>query len=735
MLTITHSKDWEEYQKRIKDYAAAENEQRIDTKISLNDEEAILDNLLEMERNALVGNKDSYKRYPCISMFHETKESIEKTVAFRVLKQLPKGGNLHIHTSASWDAHEMIAEFSSGNNADNIYIYLGNAGKNHSKDSNFIHGKLFYFTDDAKELVLNWNKANFQEGRLCHLYEVPFDMNIEQLFTFSGKERMMTVDNAWDEFNVIFKRMSIILNIRKLFDVYYTKTFLKLIEDNISYVELRFGLTEFEDNHNYLLTENSINSVPSEEKVEESLKAIKKIADSLSDKITVRIIISGSRKLSTSSLDEDKSLAFLKYTSDWMSKDEYKKFIVGFDFVSEEDRNYTAKELAERIREYFKNATIPDMNFYFHDGETNWADNDNVMYATALGTNRIGHGYNLYRFPAVIDEVKKAEYGIEGDKQCCLEICPISNQELRYSSDLRTHPVSEYIKRGVPFVICSDDPQIFMNNGLTYDFWELYFSQPELVTLRTIKMAIQNSIEYSGMDDTTKNKVKTGWEQEWENTVHKIVFPNKDFENNEEMLLACAAMLYKYYDKLLAASDMTICYDLDGMKEKNGDFIRYTTVFFKKFQKIGISDENFIREHREYPNKHRAGIGDDGKFYPIEYFNVMYRIFCYLYGIKQSNISTLPNESSAESLVRRCAMLMSNYIDLFSGKAGDDMTKYEIPASELPKWKAIYTEMCSRGIIYNTLTRNFLPDDSGKFIGVYMMHLLYKCYEYLYFQI
>lgn len=47
------------------------------------------------------------------------------------------------------------------------------------------------------------------------------------------------------------------------------------------------------------------------------------------------------------------------------------------------------------------------------------------------------------------------------NEQIALEICPISNLRLGYLSDLRQHPIIEYIKRGVPVVIASDDPVFF----------------------------------------------------------------------------------------------------------------------------------------------------------------------------------------------------------------------------------------------------------------------------------
>lgn len=91
-----------------------------------------------------------------------------------------------------------------------------------------------------------------------------------------------------------------------------------------------------------------------------------------------------------------------------------------------------------------------------------------------------------------------------------MEVCPISNQLLRYTLDLRMHLIGEYMNRGVECVVCSDNPTILGNGGLSYDFWEVYYSQ--LLGLKEIKKLIINSYMYSGMTDKEyeKNGKKNG---------------------------------------------------------------------------------------------------------------------------------------------------------------------------------------------------------------------------------
>lgn len=57
------------------------------------------------------------------------------------------------------------------------------------------------------------------------------------------------------------------------------------------------------------------------------------------------------------------------------------------------------------------------------------------------------------------------------DKDICLEVCPVSNQSLGFCDDLRQHPANDYLREGIPMVLCSDDPTYQENNSLTDDFF------------------------------------------------------------------------------------------------------------------------------------------------------------------------------------------------------------------------------------------------------------------------
>ena len=60
---------------------------------------------------------------------------------------------------------------------------------------------------------------------------------------------------------------------------------------------------------------------------------------------------------------------------------------------------------------------------------------------------------------------------IESD--ICVEVCPISNRMTGAVGEIEEHPITKFVKGGVPFVISSDNPAIHCS-GLVDDYIEFY---------------------------------------------------------------------------------------------------------------------------------------------------------------------------------------------------------------------------------------------------------------------
>ncbi|OHB52685.1 MAG: adenosine deaminase [Planctomycetes bacterium GWF2_42_9] len=132
------------------------------------------------------------------------------------------------------------------------------------------------------------------------------------------------------------------------------------------------------------------------------------------------------------------------------------KSIVGIDLAGDEDYQ-CPKELAKLFRvtkeKYNLKITI-------HAGET--GNPNNIRDAIInYGADRIGHGTAASKSKEVMQLLK--------EKDICIEVCPISNYLTGAVKSLNKHPVSDFIKNNVPFVICSDNPG-FHDASLSEDY-------------------------------------------------------------------------------------------------------------------------------------------------------------------------------------------------------------------------------------------------------------------------
>lgn len=121
------------------------------------------------------------------------------------------------------------------------------------------------------------------------------------------------------------------------------------------------------------------------------------------------------------------------------------KDVVGLDLAGDEEIPYSA-ELPAMFREakerYGFGITI-------HAGETGRVEN--VRAAVELfHADRIGHGTAAGKDPDLLDLLSA--------KEVCIEVCPISNRLTGAVPRYEAHPLQEFRRHGVPFVICSDNP-------------------------------------------------------------------------------------------------------------------------------------------------------------------------------------------------------------------------------------------------------------------------------------
>ena len=129
------------------------------------------------------------------------------------------------------------------------------------------------------------------------------------------------------------------------------------------------------------------------------------------------------------------------------------------------------------------------MPTFCHAGETHDKGVTNLHDAILLNTKRIGHGFQLFLFPALVESVM--------ERNICVEVCPLSNMVLGYTLDLRSHPIRDLLFRGLQISISSDDPGFFNYEGVTLDY--CYVTLAWELDLRDLKKLSLNGIEYSSV--------------------------------------------------------------------------------------------------------------------------------------------------------------------------------------------------------------------------------------------
>ncbi len=452
-------------------------QRRFSAEMTLSDAEKALDKRLDDMRSKLLQSYRDNNFYPTARNFYHVKSEIEQTELFQTFQKMPKGGLLHAHDLALGSAWYIVDDAIA---REHCYVYWAEEGEQ------YIKGQLHFFAEnDVPE--------GFQSVREMAQNEPDFRQQLHDLLTFDAWTTPDSI-NIWKEFEPMFQRRLGYINYKAVFEDYYYAAFDSLLKDNIQHVELRSiispSIYDLEHEGGYYPRDSMVNFF------RKSLRRIQQKAPQFS----LKLIYTGLRFLPRPIICADLVAAF-------RTKKANPDLVVGYDLVGEEDGGYPTlyhldcwDNMDSLSREYGV-----DMPLFLHDGESNWHDNTNLYDALLLRTQRIGHGINLFRFPYLEEKV------MEND--ICLEICPLSNQILKYTPDLRIHPGLAYLSKGIPISISSDDPSVFGYEGLSYDYWTVYMAWG--LDLRDMKQISKNGILYGALSEAEKKKALASWEEAW----------------------------------------------------------------------------------------------------------------------------------------------------------------------------------------------------------------------------
>ena len=151
----------------------------------------------------------------------------------------------------------------------------------------------------------------------------------------------------------------------------------------------------------------------------------------------------------------------------------HKNKLVGMDLAGDE-----LGFPGDLFNSHFKQVRDADLSITVHAGE---ADGANSMWQaiTELGATRIGHGVKAIHDPKLMDYLVEHRIGIES--------CPTSNLHTSTVESYQTHPIKDFLNKGVLINLNTDDPGV-SNINIAHEYQvahsEIGLSQQELKQLQ-----------------------------------------------------------------------------------------------------------------------------------------------------------------------------------------------------------------------------------------------------------
>jgi adenosine deaminase CECR1 len=181
--------------------------------------------------------------------------------------------------------------------------------------------------------------------------------------------------------------------------------------------------------------------------------------------------------------------------------DAHRDLWVSVNLVGREDndRGYPLRflETFRRMRRLY-----PRVPLAIHAGEVD-EPNHHVRDTLLLGADRIGHGTNLITDPETLLLMRTGKFAVE--------VSLVSNHLLGYTSDVSRHPFPELLRLGVPVCLSTDDRGMWDSNMT--DEWftavqEFHLSWTEVEGIG------RSSLEFAFVPDDVKQKLLEGYESE-----------------------------------------------------------------------------------------------------------------------------------------------------------------------------------------------------------------------------
>ncbi|KAI0700006.1 Metallo-dependent hydrolase [Cytidiella melzeri] len=451
--------------------------------------------------------------------FLTARDTIVKTQLFKIMSKLPKGALLHAHLDATVNIqvllrlalrHPALHVRTTGVLSASTVSSLRPEFRAFCKPEWSTTTSLTSSSYSPEDWVpLQVARQNFDES-----LEGPegFDKWITSAITISPAEAYRTHNTTakiWEKFTSTFRTAGPLIHYLPVWRDYVREFFLSSLDDGIAYLEVRINFL-----FRNIFSEDGKENVSHRTMLLEYDRILNEVKQEMRQQgredefFGSKIIYTTIRFISPEELEW--------YLDDCIAlKQEFPHLIAGFDLVGHEDSLRPLIDYIEPLTKFVSRQQQLgiEIPFIFHAGETlgdGTAADMNLYDAILLGTKRIGHGFSLIKHPRLIEICK--------EKQIAVEVCPISNEILRLTSSMPMHPLPALMNHGVPVSLCSDDPAVFGNMGLSFDFFQVLVAS-EVSGLLTMKALARNSFKCSSLSQEDKESALLAWDRRWQKFV------------------------------------------------------------------------------------------------------------------------------------------------------------------------------------------------------------------------
>ena len=341
---------------------------------------------------------------------------------------------LHVHSTVGLSVTYLMKEIKIWNSApgrkDDLKIYHADVTLSNNKT---INNMLMYKiqVDKLNDEAIAIANCGLADGTWLQKNTSSFFM-----------ERYEDINTNWEVFGEIFMRTEHLFRDMEFYKLYHKSFFIECMINNISYVELRTGFTEFTDWNKPKEIENGIvflrpdfnmkeyfyhfDSLSSPNPLSPDVNFLQMILEAKKEAeeiyknkktIEVKVILTANRNKTMHNTEDtckkiDTAIAIKNRVSS--ISDEIADMIVGFDFVNKEENTWGLTEelhnimydkfhcegsnLTPKLRHLMEKSRMQLIRFFFHDGESTEIIGDcgsNAVTGPICSRHRIGHGFQM----------------------------------------------------------------------------------------------------------------------------------------------------------------------------------------------------------------------------------------------------------------------------------------------------------------------------------------------------